>query len=339
MMAPDPARVAAFLLRVIVDQDTVPDSRTPDWNELLGLAQSNGVLISAMARLEQLGVEPPAFVGEAVARERQRASTIRELMRMVDATLTAHRVAHVFLTRLDRHPDAGRDIDLLLLDCAPAAAAALLDGLRATPLPRYVADRIAGATRYQIAGCELDLHHGRLGAVGEDAACARALVRRARRRRVDDVEFFAPSPEDFMVLQGMRRVYARRGIRLADLVSTIRAVRRDGLDWDEVVATADRWGVLAGLRCYLGYVEQIHRAVFTAPLLPRALAHAFPAERWGHVAFRNGSYRFPTLRVGGWLYLRKLGVKLASGSWDAAGRLCLIPVLGAAAGMRRMARP
>jgi hypothetical protein len=338
MIAPDQSRVAAFLLRVIVDQDVVPDDRT-DWSGLLGVAQSNGVLIRAMERLDQLGAEPPPFVAEAVARERQRAATIRELMRTVDATLTAHGVAHVFLTRLDRHPDAGRDVDVLLLDRAPNADAELLDGLRATPLPRQVVDRIAGAARYQIAGCELDLHHGRLGAVGEDTACARLLVRRARRRRVDDVEFFAPSPEDFMVLQGMRRVYARRGIRLADVVSTIRAVRRDGLDWDEVGATADRCGVLAGLHCYLGYVEQIHRAVFTAPLLPTALVRAFHLGGWGRVVFRNGSYRFPTLRVGGWLYLCKLGIKLARGSWDAAGRLCLIPLLGAAAGMRRMARP
>jgi len=38
--------------------------------------------------------------------------------------------------------------------------------------------------------------------------------------------------------------------------------------------------------------------------------------------------------VNGRLYLRKLATKVAGGSWDAAGRLCLVPVLGAAAGVR-----
>jgi hypothetical protein len=330
------ARLATFLLRLVDDTHRALGSWNPEWSELLGVAQRNGVLVRAVERLERLGAEPPTVVKQAVARERQRVRDTLTLVRSVDRACAARDVTHVFLSAFERYPDAGRDVDLLVLDGALHRDTRVLEDLRAVPLPRDVADRMAGAARYQIDGCELDVHHGRLGVVGEDAAYGQLLVRRRRRLRVSDTEFFAPSPEDCMVLEGMRRVYARRGIRLADVAATIGAVRGGGLDWDEIVATADRCGVRPGLCCYLSYVEQIHRDALGEPLLPALLAQALPLGGWGRVEFRDGCYRFPVLPVSGRLYLRKLAIKLAGGSWYAAARLCLMPVLGAAAGMRRL---
>ena len=333
-MTSNEAHLATFLLRLASEEEPAARFWNIEWRTLLAVAQRNGVLVRVMDRLERQGAAPPAFVGEAVARERERVCVMLALIGSVDSAYDNRAVGHVFLTTFDRYPDAGHDVDVLVLDGAPDRDTSVLEGLRAAPLPRDLADRFAAATRYQIDGCELDVHHGRLGAVGEDAAYAQLLVRRRRRLRVSDTEFFAPSPEDWMVLQGMRRVYARRTIRIADVVSTVDAVRRSGLDWDEIISTADRFGVLAGLGCYLGYVDQIHRDVFAEPLLPASLARALPFRGWGAVEFRNGCYRFPALRVNGRLYLRKLATKVAGGSWDAAGRLCLVPVLGAAAGVR-----
>jgi hypothetical protein len=107
------------------------------------------------------------------------------------------------------------------------------------------------------------------------------------------------------------------------------AIRRDSLDWDYIVHTAGRVGVLPGLSCYLSYVEQIYRFLYRQNLVPPAVRPALLLEGWGRVEFRGGQYRYPTLKVNARLYGRQLGTQLAAGNWEGAGRVCLIPVVGA----------
>src|SRR5439155_1511281 len=115
-------------------------------------------------------------------------------------------------------------------------------------------------------------------------------------------------------------------------------IRRGSLDWDYILATARRHGALAGLGCYLSYVDQIHRDVFWQPLVAEPMRGVLGLRGWGRVEFRAGGYRFPILRVNSRLYVRQLGSRIAARDWTAATRLFLIPVVAAARAFRRLAQ-
>lgn len=300
----------------------------------LHLAKANGVLLRAAHRLGRRRRDLPAQFETMVAAEEHRAIALLGLIGRLAELCTSRGIPHVFLTTLEGYPDVGRDVDVLVLRDAPDSSSTWLGSLGVKRLPRDFGDRLAAAARYETDAGEVDVHTGRLGRVGEDAAFARAVVARRRIASVDGIEFFAPSPADALVLQGMQRVYTRRGIRVSDIVATVRAVRRADFEWPETFATAQRYGVLEGLSCYLGYVEQVHQDLLGRSLLPPDVAHFIERSRWGRLGSRHGSSRFPTSPVSASLYLRKLSASLASRRWEAAGRLCLIPVLGATAAVR-----
>jgi hypothetical protein len=248
----------------------------------------------------------------------------------VSSVCTANGIDFLFPKAVQHWPDMGDDLDLLVLSRSFEVDRCITEGLQAVAVDRDLSKRIAGSTGYQIEGCPpLDIQHGRLGAVGEHAGYPAELIRNRCRVIIDGMEVFAASPEDQMVLQGLQRVYGRLGIQLCDVIHTMVAIRRDSLDWDYIVHTAGRVGVLPGLSCYLSYVEQIYRFLYRQNLVPPAVRPALLLEGWGRVEFRGGQYRYPTLKVNARLYGRQLGTQLAAGNWEGAGRVCLIPVVGA----------
>ena len=302
--------------------------------EILQLAKANGVLLRAARRLGRRRRDLPGQFETAVAAEEHRAASLLDLIKRIAELCTAGAVPHVFLTTLEGYPDVGRDVDVLVLRERAGASQRWIDPLGGKPLRQDFSDRLAAAARYETDAGEVDVHTGRLGRVGEDASFARAVVARRRLTRVAGIEFFGPAPADALVLQGMRRMYTRRGIRVSDLIATVRTVRRADFDWAEAFATAERFGVLEAVSCYLGYVERVHHDVLGTPLLPSTIAQRIAENRWGRLGSRHGSGRFPTPPVSASLYLRKLSATIASRRWAAAGRLCLLPVLGATAAVR-----
>jgi hypothetical protein len=56
---------------------------------------------------------------------------------------------------------------------------------------------------------------------------------------------------------------------------------------------------------------------------------------WGRLEFRQGSYRFPAMRVNSALYFSKLVAEVRGQNWSSAGRLCLAPAVAVASVVRR----
>jgi hypothetical protein len=326
---------ADLVLQLLLDGVPAADSRV-DWSTLLPLARRNGVVIRVAERLASLGVEPPPPFAEGVARERERVRDAFVLVQRVSAILRARGIPFLFAKACQHYPDLGDDLDLLVLAPEAAVDTLLARELPATAQPRDVGGWIAGTVTFRIRGVTttLDVQHERLGTVGEHRAYAVTLVRRQRRIVVAGTECGAPATEDQIVLQGVQRVPGRRCIRLCDVVYTASTLRRIALDWDYILSTARRIGVLSGLGCYLSYVEQIHRDVLLAPLLPAGVRRALPSEGWGRVEFKEGAYRFPALRANGRTYLRQLAAGLRTADWSGAARLCCVPVVGAATAVR-----
>ncbi len=323
-------RHATTALRLLFDQGgSPPTDMTVDWPLLLTLARQNSVLVRLSERLEGRGLRPPAFFAAAAERARQRADTACSVMRHIADRCARHGIDFLFPTAWQHFPDAGGDLDLLVSSRARRVDALILEGMAASLRAPDLRDRLAGTSLYWLreSGLALDVHHGRLGVVGEHAAYPADLIRRRQRRVLAEEEYFAPAPEDQLILQGMSRVAGRRSFSLGDATATIRIIRGQPLDWGFLVSVAHHMGVLPGLCCYLGYVDEIYGALYGHHLLPPEARQVLTIDGWGSVAFREGRYRFPSLRVRNRLYWRQLATVAAAGEWRVASRLCLVPAM------------
>ena len=333
-------RHATLALQLLLDGGAAPTAAL-DWQLLRAVADRNAVLVRLDDQLERLALRPPRSFTVAADRERQRVRAALHVVREIGDRCARHGIAFLFPKALQHYPDMGSDLDLLVLSESEGTDALLLEGLAASPVARSLHDRIAGATTYRLqeSRLALDVRHGRLGPVGEQASYPRALLANRQRCLIAGAEFFVPAPEDQLILQGMDRVSGRRSFRLGDVVATIATVRALPIAWTYVTQTARAIGVLAGLGCYLSYVEQIHRELFDGPLVPAAVRRRVPLEGWGRIEFTRGAYRFPAVRVNGKLYLKQLVAGLWAANWDRAARLCLLPLVGAAVTVGHLTTP
>jgi len=295
-------RHASWVLRLLVDASIAAHAPDPvDWDLLLDITRANGVLVRTAERLATLGLRVPDRFARAVASERERVRSTLALVRQVSGTCEAHGIEFVFPKVFQDYPDMGDDVDLLLLERSARVDHRIVAGLQASIAGRDIGGWIAGTTTYTIDGCPspLDVQHGRLGVVGEQTVFPTVLIGHRRHIVVDGSEFAAPPPEDQLVLQGLQRVWGRLRIALCDVVFTMSTIRRGALDWDYILATARRHGALAGLGCYLSYVDQIHRDVFWQPLVAEPMRGVLGLRGWGRVEFHEDGYRFPIARVTG----------------------------------------
>lgn len=334
-------RHASLALWSLLDQGgSPPAGLSVDWPLLLTIAQGNGVVVRLAERLERTGVRPPPSFIAAAERGRERARNVHAVVRHIGERCRRYGVEFLFPTAWQHAPDVGGDLDLVVLAREPGIDALILDALAALPRARDVRDRIAGTALYWLPGprLALDVHHGRLGFVGEHAAYPAAMIARRRRRIVEGEECFVPAPEDLLILQGMSRVAGRRSFSIADVVATVTALQTERLDWSYVVDSSRRLGVDASLCCYLSYVAQIYGRLYDRGLLPAEAWRRLNLDGWGDVEFRAGRYRFPALRVRHRLYWRQLATAAASGQWRSASRLCLVPAMVVARSLGLVAR-
>lgn len=331
---------APGVLRLLLGGEWRPGEGEPDWVALARFGRRNHVLIRLAERVVESGSRPAESFVAAVDGERQRVAGLIEVIGAVAAACAAAGIDHVFPKAFQHHPDMGGDVDLLVGSRSPAVDGEILAALPAVAVRPGLPNRIAGATTYHVGGrrVPLDIHHGRLGLLGEHTAYPAQLVSRRRLVEVGGVSVYVPAREDQLVLQGMQRVYGRLSIRLSDILAAVGLVREEGLDWDYVLRVARASGVLPGLGCYLAYVEQVHEPILGPLGLPPEARRQLALDGWGRVELRSDLYRFPAARVCGRLYASRLGSALASGEWDVARRLCLIPVVAAATVAQKVAR-
>jgi hypothetical protein len=332
---------AAFILRLLLDDGGARGAEGaggPGWEGLLRTARRNVVLVRVADRLAAAGADVPEFFAEAARRERRRSRAVVELVGRVGRACERHGVEFIFAKAFQHYPDVGGDVDLFVTSRSTEVDALILEGMGAAPARRDLLSRMAGATSYRVPGCDavLDIHHGRMGLLGEYGSHVNLLIRNGERMRVEGAEFLAPSAEDVLVVQGMQRVSRHSHIRLCDIVSTVKLLRRDRLDWNYVTRVSAQLGTEYGLRCYLSYVEQIHRSAFGRELLAPGLARELKLGAGGRVEFREGFYRFSRVRVAGRVYLDTVRAAVRTGNWDAASRLCMMPLATAAAAFKRL---
>lgn len=336
---------AQFAMRTLLAAPAPADAaeRPPDWGGLLRVARRNVVLLRLAEQLERRGMRAPDFFGEAVRRERRRNAKIFRVVRGVSRACERRGFEFIFAKTFQHYPDAGSDVDLFVASRSTGSDALILEGLLAAPKRRGWRGRLSGAASYRIAGCDavFEIHHGRLGLLGEHGWYVARLIENGGRARVGGAEFLLPSAEDLLVLQGMQRVCGHGHVRLCDVVSTVKLLRREEMDWPYVFETSRQLGTLHGLRSYLAYVDQIQREALgvgvAAPPQAWGGRGARP-ERFARVQFKDDFYKFPRLRVGAAIYAGKVRAAVRAGDWGGAGRLCLVPLVAASSALSKVSK-
>ena len=327
--------LALRALQLLLD-DARPEADVP-WDDLALLARRHGVLIRLAGRFERLGIRPAAVFETAVARERRRVAAMIDLMRRVGDACASGDIDFIFPKALHLYPDMGGDLDLLVLSHSTAVDRVILRHLPAALLERDLRHRVANVTVYHVEGFPsiLDIHHGRLGVLGEYRALPALLLQHRQPASVGGLPCFVPSREDQVLLQGLERVPGRRSLRLADVVFA-HAALRPGLDWNYVLRTARALGGVHTLSCYLSYVDQVYQRCFAGSLVPPEVRSELALKGWGRVSCGSAGLQFPALRANALIYLRQFDAMMESWNWSGAGRLLLLPVVAAAAGWARL---
>jgi hypothetical protein len=326
------------VLRLLLDDPRVEPAHF-DWSLVPELARRHGVMLRLASWFARSGEVPPPPLARAFARERARVGSILWIAERIEEAASRHGAAHVFLKLGQHFPDTGRDVDVLVSERAPNLDALLLDGVQVLSAERDLRARLSGRTVYRLAQCStaIDVHHGRLGKLGEHERYAALLLSRRRQTRLGGVKCSVPSLEDQLLLV-LDRLHGRSPFRLSDVHWMIATLRGGFLDWGYLVETARATGLVAALDCCLTYLEQIHRRLFDRPLLDGAIRSLLGRHRWGSVDLCEHGYRFPAAAVTGRLYARELVADLAAGDWRAVARRFLLPVAACAAGWERVTR-
>lgn len=310
------------------------------WDGFLQLAKRNVVLLRVADRLKKIGFQPPTFFLDAVENERQLVLEKIELIRQISQVCSENGIEFMFAKAFQHYPDMGDDIDLFVSSHSVKVDELIIKALRASPEKRDFCNWVAATANYRVKGCQspIEIHHGRLGILGEDVSHLAALIKNGKWIDIEGSEFLVPSAEDQLILQSMQKVYGRLHIRLSDIVYTVSSIRRDCLDWGYIIHTAKRLGTFHGLCCYLTYIDQICHNLFDSSSLSSELKETLILNGWGQMKFRSGFYMFPRVRVVSRIYTRKFQTALLSGNWESAGRLCLLPLIAAVTAMRRLKR-
>jgi putative nucleotidyltransferase-like protein len=329
---------ASLILRLLLDGEISPDEkRNIVWGDLLYIAAQNGVLIRVVDQLETLGLEPRHFFSAAVKDMRTRNQRKLALIGRISARCSDSNVECIFPKSVQNYPDMPGDIDLYVLPHLLDIDRVILRGLQAFPIKRSLRNRIDGTANYRLRACDslLEIHHGRLGMLGEHRLYISQIIDNGFWFRFEGDEILIPSPEDQLILQSLQRVVQRSYLRLSDVVVTINLLRRNVLNWNYIIKTVNDLNIFYGLRCYLSFIDQIHQTAFGANLPAPPFIVTF-ARRRSSIQFRNGFYRFRRIRVGGRGYVYKFCSALRHENWTVATRLSLLPVLALITVVRKL---
>lgn len=309
------------------------------WNILQDVARENRVFIRVYERLANMNVPLIDTYKKAVREERHRIELATRLMGKISRAYEKSDFKFIFIKNYQHYPDMGNDIDLFVQGYTNEADSVLIKRFKAKPCKRTLLNRVGGKTEYTVDGSplEIEIHHGRMGPMGEHAVFPKFLIENRRTVNIDGVNLWVPSPEDQFIIQVIQRVYGRFFLRISELLYVINAICKGSLDWNYIIETTKIIGIYEGLCYYLNCVNIIYKNV-AGKALPLCESELFKVSTTSKIYFKGFHYRLPLLRVGGKLYLQKFFSDIRALNWVDVSRLCLLPFFTTIVGFKALAR-
>lgn len=306
-----------------------------DWPAFLNLMRRNTFLIRSFQKISESGFQIPfpGFV-QGVQDETNRINQAVELIGRLSAVCEENDIQYVYPKAFQHYPDMGHDIDLYVHDRSFRIDELIIKefGAIADTNSKSLVNLISGKTGYLIPGYStpVEIHHGRMGILGEHNVYPGMVIRNRVRFSMDDINVFLPCPEDRLIIQALQRIYGHFSIRLSDAVASFQLLSEQELNWEYIEKTSARIGLLEGLKCYLSYISQIYHSLFEDEiLLPEKICKNFFPRKWGEVSFGRRNYQFPLLPNLLYLFGIKMMKDVSSANFDGFFRLASLPFVAA----------
>ncbi len=308
------------------------------FDDLATLAQLNHVVIRGIEVFRKVvceagDAERAEWAEAALQAERSRIDTAVLFLDEICSTFKEGGIGVCVIKSLDHWPDLGSDLDLYTDASQEEVCHLMKERFHATIAARSWGDRLAGKWNFEIPGLPeaVEVHVGRLGQTGEQVAIASSLLRRTRQIQVAGRSFRVTSTSDRLLISTLQRMYRHFYFRLCDIVDSAQLVESDGVDFEDLRATATRAGIWKGTATYLAIVSDYVKSYRgTAVELPQMVRDA--AQFGGHdVYYARGFIRVPIMPQSAKLYTSQLAGVLSKGELHNGARLSLLPWLATAA--------
>ena len=310
-----------------------------DFDAAVALSDSNHVTMrtlpvfrSLLAAGESEAVE---WIEEALEREAARIARALTFLRAICDALDPEGCHVVVIKSLDHWPDLGSDLDLYANAAPDKIIHIMRERFQAQVAARSWGDRLANKWNFLLPGLPelVEIHVGRLGQTGEQAALAKSLVAESRSVRVGDYSFRVPSAEHRVMISTLQRMYRHFYIRLCDIADTADLVCQKIIRYDDLRSASLAGGIWPGVATYVSLVSEYVQSYDSEALdLPPMVTQTqrFGAEQ---VGFRRGFLRIPILPHAARLYRAQFASLLRLGEMKNAARLSLLPGLATAAAL------
>jgi len=312
--------------------------RREEFEDLCALAQSNHVIVRGLHALAELmredaGAAQIEWAEAALEAERARIARAIHFLHEICAAFGESGLDAMAIKSLDHWPDMGSDLDLYT-DAEPEKVLRLMTGrFHAQIAPRSWGDWLARKWNFQIPGLAeaVEVHAGRLGQTGEQAAVASRLVEDSKTVLLCGYSFRVPSASNRLTIATLQRMYRHFYFRLCDVVDTVELADGGGIDYEELCSLAKDAGIWEGVATYLKIVSDYARSYRGAGLELPAFVREAAKFGGGEIYFGGGFLRVPILPQSAQLYGTQLAHVLRRGELHNGARLGLLPWLATAA--------
>jgi hypothetical protein len=319
-------------------QSPVTDLRREEFDDLTELAQSHHVIVRGLETFLALtrregDVPRSQWAEQALATERTRIATAIHFLHEVCFAFEESGLNVLVIKSLDHWPDFGSDIDLYTNAGQNDVVELMNSRFRAGIAPRSWGDRLAHKWNFHLPGLPepIEVHIGRLGQTGEQAAIGASLFTHAPTMRLGGYTFRTPSTSNRLIISALQRMYRHMNFRLCDIVDTAALADAHTIDFENLRSLAESAGIWEGVATYLEIVSDYARRYRGFGLvLPRFVSSA---ARFGgrEIFYARGLLRVPIMPHSARLYGSQLAGALRRGELQIGARLSLLPWLATAA--------
>lgn len=309
-----------------------------DLQHVRRIADSHHVVVRALQLVSDqatgLGFRTlAAWASQVLMEEQARIQNAVVHLQQIVSALQSAGCPVVVMKSLDHWPDLGNDLDLYTTAPEEKILCVFTQQLGAHIEARSWGDRLAKKWNFALPGLResVEVHVQRLGQTGEHRDMAERFVGRRTTKKVNEIPFPVPAPEERIIVATLQRLYRHFYFRICDIANTANLVEARAVDYAELQKAADLGGIWPGVCTYLNvvsdYVAQYRGTGLDLPTQVKSNA-LFGGEK---VCVEKLFLRVPLVPQGASLYTRQVKTTALRGNVRATLRLSLLPPLASAA--------